>query len=49
MLRDMYKYVSSANKIKFSIKRRQENYTHWKSLKDHGKKLASILLDLCLG
>jgi len=49
MSRDTYNNVSSANKIKFSIRRRQESYIHEKSLKNYGKILVSTLLDLCLG
>ena len=49
MLRNTYKDVSNVSKTKFSIRRSQENYTHWKFHKDHGRRLASTLLDLCLG
>ncbi len=47
--RNTYKNVSSANKIKFSIRRRWESYIHQRYLKNHGKKLVSTSLDLCLG
>jgi len=36
----MYRDASNANRIKFNTKRRQENYTHWKYLRDYGKKSA---------
>ena len=42
----MYKNASNANRTKFNINRKQENYIHWIYLKDHSKKLALILLDL---
>ena len=38
MSRDTYRDASSANRTKFNIKGRLANYTHWKYLKDHGKK-----------
>ena len=34
----MYSDASNANRIRFNTKGRQESYTHWKYLKDHGKK-----------
>jgi len=46
MSRNIYKDV---NKTKSNIRRSQENYTHWRSHKDHDRKLASTLLDLYLG
>ena len=49
MSRNMYKIASSINRIKSNIRRNQENYIHWKYLKSHGKRLASISLDLYLG
>jgi len=49
MSRNMCKVASSVNRIKSNIRRNQENYTHWKYLKNHGKRLASISLDLYLG
>jgi len=49
MLRNMYKDVLSASRIKFSVRRNQESYIHWKFLKDHGKRLVLISLDFCLG
>ena len=36
----------NASRIKSNIKRRQENYIHWRYLKDHSKKSVSISLDL---
>ena len=39
-VKNVYKVVSNANKTKSSIKGNWESYTHWKYLKDHGKKLA---------
>jgi len=47
MSRNIYKDVSNVNKTKFSIRRSQENYTHWRSDKNHGKRLVLTLLDLC--
>jgi len=49
MSRNMYKDVSNINKTEFSIRRNQENYTHQRSHKDYSRRLASTLLDLCLG
>jgi len=46
MLRNTYKDVSNANRTKFNIKRKQENYIHWIYLKDHGKKSVSTSLGL---
>jgi len=43
---NIYKDVSNAKRTKSNIKRKQENYIHWIYLEDHGKKSASILLDL---
>ena len=34
MSRNTYKNVSSASKIKFSIRRKQKSYIHWRFLKD---------------
>jgi len=48
MLRNMCKVASSVNRTKSNIRRNQENYTHWKYLKDYGKRLASISLDIYL-
>ena len=41
----MYKDVSSVNKTKSSTKKSQGNYTYWIFYKDHGRRLALILLD----
>ena len=49
MSRNMYKVASSVNRTKSNIRRNWENYIHWKYLKNHGKRLALILLDLYLG
>jgi len=40
MSRNTYRDALNANKIKFNTKGRQENYTHWRYPKDHGKRLA---------
>ena len=45
MSRNIYKVVSNANKTKSNIKGNRKSYTHWKYLKDHGKKLALTSLD----
>ena len=41
----MYKDASNANRTKFNINGKQENYIYWIYLKDYGKKSASILSD----
>ena len=38
----MYKDTSNANRTKFIIKEKQENYIHWIYLKDYDKK--SVLI-----
>ena len=43
MSRNTYKDASNVSRTKFNTRRRQENFIHWKYLKDHGKKLVSIL------
>ena len=40
----MFNDVSNANRTKYSIKRKQENYTYWKYHKDLGRKSVLILL-----
>jgi len=40
MSRNTYRDASDISKIKFNTKGRQENYIHWRFLKDHGKKSA---------
>ena len=42
ILRNIFKDISSANKIKSNIQRSQKNYTHLRYYKDHGKK--SVLI-----
>ena len=44
MSRNTFKDVSNANRTKYSIKRKQKNYTHWKYHKDLGRKSVLILL-----
>ena len=43
MSRNTYKNASNANRTKFNIKEKQENYIHQIYLKGHSRKSASIL------
>ena len=43
MSRNMYKDASNANRTKFNIKGKQENYIYWIYFKGHSRKSALIL------
>ena len=44
-LGQQFKNARNPSKTRCSIWKRQENFTHWKYLKNYGKKLVSISLD----